>query len=214
MNTKSNTVRILCYGDSNTWGYIPGKGERYDTYTRWTSLLQKALGETFEIVEEGLNARTTILDDPKNEGKNGATYLKPCLQSHYPLDLVILMLGTNDLKERFERTPDQIAQGVDQLLAIIHDSEYNYNHDPKVILLSPPLVDESVEGVQEKYLGAEAKSKQLGNLYKEVAAKYKAEFIDIAQYVKPSKVDGCHLDPEAHQKVAEVLLEKIKKIIP
>lgn len=212
MNTNPKAIRILCYGDSNTWGLMPGKDERYDPTVRWTGVLQQSLGEGFEIIEEGLNARTTVIDDPKYAGKNGATYLKPCLQSHSPLDIVILMLGPNDLKDRFARTPEQVAQGIDTLISFIHDPEYNYNNDPKVILLAPTFIDESIGHVQESFKGAEEKSKQLGRLYKKVAEKYKAEFIDIAQYVRPSKIDGCHLDPEAQRKIAEVVTEKIRNL--
>jgi lysophospholipase L1-like esterase len=89
MNVNPKAIRILCYGDSNTWGYIPGSGDRFDPTVRWTGLLQKALGEQFEIIEEGLSSRTTILNDSKRAGKNGAEYLKPCLQTQYPLDIVI-----------------------------------------------------------------------------------------------------------------------------
>lgn len=212
MNTNPKAIRILCYGDSNTWGLIPGKDKRYDSTIRWTGVLQQALGDGFEIIEEGLNSRTTVIDDPKYEGKNGATYLKPCLQSHYPLDIVILMLGPNDLKDRFARTPEQVAEGIDTLISIIHNSEYNYNKDPKVILLAPTFIDESIGDIQDSFAGAGGKSKQLGSLYKNVAEKYKGEFIDIANYVSPSKIDGCHLDPEAHKKIAELLTEKIKKM--
>jgi lysophospholipase L1-like esterase len=210
MNINKNAKRILCYGDSNTWGYIPGSGERFSSDMRWTGLLQKALGNNYEIIEEGLNARTTILDDPKYEGKNGKKYLKPCLQTHYPLDLVILMLGTNDLKERFNRTPKQIAKGIETLISIISDPDSNYNHRPKIILMSPPIVNESVNGVNENFLGAEKKSKYLGTLYKNVAEKNKTEFIDLKKFVSPSKTDGCHLKPEAHQKIADLIFEKIK----
>jgi lysophospholipase L1-like esterase len=93
MNINPKAIRIVCYGDSNTWGYIPGSGERYDPTIRWTGRLQQALGDGFEIIEEGLNSGTTIIDDPNYESKNGAAYLKSCLQSHYSLDIVILMLG-------------------------------------------------------------------------------------------------------------------------
>lgn len=212
MNINRRAVRVLCFGDSNTWGYIPGTGVRFPTDIRWTGLLQKALGNGYEIIEEGLNARTTTIDDQKHEGKNGATYLRPCLETHYPVDIVILLLGTNDLKERFNKTPQQIAEGIEKLLAIISDSDTNYDHEPKVILMSPPIVDESVDGVQEKYLGAEEKSKQLGALYKAIAEKHQHTFIDLSQIVQPSKKDGYHLDPESHAKVAHLLIEKIKNI--
>ena len=211
MNINKNAKRILCYGDSNTWGYIPGNGdERFSPDIRWTGLLQKELGNDYEIIEEGLNARTTLLDDPMYEGKNGINYLRPCLQTHYPLDLVILMLGTNDLKERFDRTPKQIAEGIEALIYVISDPDSNYNYQPKIILMSPPIVNESVNGVTENFLGAEEKSKYLGILYKNIADKHKTKFIDLKKFVSPSKTDGCHLEPEAHQKIADLIFEKIK----
>jgi lysophospholipase L1-like esterase len=92
---------ILCYGDSNTWGYIPGTGERYASHVRWPGVLQNALGNGYVIIEEGLCGRTTVWDDPIEEYRSGKEYLIPCLKSHAPLDLVVLMLGSNDLKMRF-----------------------------------------------------------------------------------------------------------------
>lgn len=212
MNTNPNAKRILCYGDSNTWGHIPGNGERYPSNKRWTGLLQLQLGDGFEIIEEGLGGRTTNIDDPTAEGKNGALYLKSCLRSHYPIDLVILMLGTNDLKKRYDRTAFTIAEGIDELLSIIESSDYNYEKKPQIILMSPPLVDESVEGVQEKYFDAEEKSKHLGEEYKKVAEKHGLEFINLSEFIKSSKIDGYHLEAIAHQKLADILTERIKKI--
>jgi lysophospholipase L1-like esterase len=212
MNTKINAIKILCYGDSNTWGQDPTeKGKRHPITVRWTGLLQDMLGDNYWIIEEGLSGRTTILDGDPREGKNGKTYLKPCLETHNPIDIVILMLGTNDLKEIFNQSPQDIANNVEILVEMIQKFGWDRNkQSPKLVLLSPPIVDESVPGVQEKYRGAEAKSKQLRNFYKKVAAKHKAEFIDIAQYVKSSNADGYHLDPESHKKIAQVLLDEIK----
>ncbi|PIX76714.1 MAG: arylesterase, partial [bacterium (Candidatus Ratteibacteria) CG_4_10_14_3_um_filter_41_18] len=97
----------LCYGDSNTWGYIPATAKRYAVGCRWPGVLQKLLGDSWEVIEEGVNSRTTVFDDPKHIGKNGKTYLVPCLETHNPIDIVILYLGTNDLKERFNRSVEQ-----------------------------------------------------------------------------------------------------------
>lgn len=105
MNTNVNAKRVLCFGDSNTWGYIPASGKRHPVGIRWTTLLQEKLGSDFEVIEEGLNSRTTDMNDPKHVGKNGLAYLRPCLETHDPIDLIILMLGTNDMKERFNREP-------------------------------------------------------------------------------------------------------------
>jgi len=93
VNINPNATRVLCYGDSNTWGYMPAKATRYRLNQRWTGILQKSLRVKFEVIEEGLNSRTTDIDDPKRTGKNGSNYLVPCLGSHFPLDVVVLMLG-------------------------------------------------------------------------------------------------------------------------
>ncbi len=213
MNTNRNPIRILCYGDSNTWGYIPATAKRHPVGARWTSLVQEKLGNKYEIIEEGLNSRTTILDDPKHVGKNGKTYLTPCLQSHDPIDLVVLMLGTNDMKERFNRSPEQIVGGVEELINDIDEIEYDEGKAPKILLMSPPLIDESVEGVAEKYLGAEAKSKQLGKLYENLAKKYSLAFIDLAEQVSPSKKDGYHLDEQSHKIVSELVARTILEVM-
>src|SRR6266581_6911945 len=109
MNANPQAKRILCYGDSNVWGQIPSTFERYDSNIRWTGLLQQLLEYDYELIEEGLGGRTTIFDDANKESCNGKKYLLPCLQSHNPLDIIILLLGTNDLKEKFNQTPEQVA---------------------------------------------------------------------------------------------------------
>lgn len=106
------TIRILCYGDSNTWGYISGSNhERYGNKERWTKILAESLGNDFEIIEEGLNSRTLTSNDTRlgKEGKNGYEYLIPCLDTHDPIDLVILMLGTNELKATYNKTAKEIG---------------------------------------------------------------------------------------------------------
>jgi len=216
MNTNKNAKRILCFGDSNTWGVIPASRRRYDTETRWTGLLQKKLGTEYEIIEEGLNSRTTVIDDPKRPGKckNGKTYLTPCLHTHDPIDLVILFLGTNDLKEYFERSAEQIARGVEELIHIIQNTKFRYVvQPPKILLICPTIVDESVDKTKEKYFGAEKKSRQLGKLYQEIANKYKIPYIDLSKEVQPSKKDGYHFEPETHKKVADLIAEAIKNIL-
>ena len=213
MNINPTSKRILCFGDSNTWGYVPATGKRYPVGVRWTSLLQEKLGDGYEIIEEGLNSRTTDIDDPKHKGKNGLTYLRPCLETHDPIDLIILMLGTNDMKERFNREPSRIVEGIENLIDEI--KKYALEEEtiePQVIIVSPPLVDETVEGVKEKYLGAGGKSTKLGELYEKVAKKFNYKFIDISKVVSPSKKDGYHLEPESHQVIADLFFNEIKTI--
>ena len=108
---------ILCYGASNTWGYKPDPSAvlpiRYSYKQRWTGILQSKLGDEFLVIEEGLNSRTTVIDDPLNDDRNGKAYLKPCLESHAPLDFVALMLGTNDLKVRFGLSASEIVYAIE-----------------------------------------------------------------------------------------------------
>lgn len=132
---------ILCYGDSNTWGWNPDTGLRYPRDIRWPGRLQIELGPTYYVIEEGLNGRTTVWDDPIEEHKNGKTYLYPCLESHKPLDLVVLMLGTNDLKTRFWLSTLDIVSGIARLVEIIQSSRSGVQEtSPKILLLAPPLV--------------------------------------------------------------------------
>jgi lysophospholipase L1-like esterase len=210
MNTNPNAKVILCYGDSNTRGNTP-QGDRYPVDVRWTGLLQSQLGQDFYIIEEGLGGRTTALEDlTERPGKNGKTYLLPCLNSHNPIDIVILMLGTNDLKERFSQSPKDIVRNVEDLVTMIQEIGMDKNNKaPKIILLSPPLVDESVPSSQKNYHGAAERSKLLAPLYQEIAQKYDCEFIDIAQIAQPSNVDGLHLEQEAHRAIANILFANI-----
>jgi lysophospholipase L1-like esterase len=212
MNIKPHSIKILCYGDSNTWGDPPdSRFNRYPSDIRWTGLLQKELGEDIEVIEEGLCGRTTVLDDPKEEGRNGKTYLTPCLLSHNPIDIVLLMLGTNDLKDRFNFSAKQIAENTEELVEIIIEkSVTKSNMQPKIYLISPIHVNEHAQTPVVGAIGAEEKSKQFANYYKEVAARQGCEFIDMAQYAKPSNIDGCHLEPEGHAAIARALIDRIK----
>lgn len=213
MNINPNAKRILCYGDSNTWGDPPDSDVRYPINIRWTGILQKRLGNEFEIIEEGLCGRTTVIDDPKEEGRNGKTYLKPCLETQKPLDLIILMLGTNDLKERFNFTVEEIAKNIEQLVIIIKEiGKTNDKKAPKILLISPAWVNQHADNPVENMKGVEKKSKQFAKYFREIAERQNCNFLDVAQYIQPSKKDGCHLDSESHAKIAEVLEEKIKTI--
>ncbi len=210
MNTQLNATKILCYGDSNTWGYVPKSKSRYPVHTRWTGQLQVRLGPDYWVIEEGLNSRTTDLEDPTKSGRNGLTFLRPCLESHNPIDIVVMMLGTNDMKERFHREPADIAKAIERLINEIKATALNQNSEtPQILLVSPPFVDGSVEGVNEKYRGADEKSHQLAPLYEQIARKHSLEFLDIALYVQPSKKDGYHFEPDGHSTMAQVVFEKI-----
>lgn len=209
--------RILCYGDSNTWGYISGSDhQRYENEERWTKLLAKLLGNQFEVIEEGLNSRTLISNDPRpgKEGKNGAEYLIPCLDTHDPIDLVILMLGTNELKNAYQKSAEEIGNLLEEYFVKVILGRKSQLADtyPKLLIVTPPVVREDTEycKTKDKYLGAMQKSKKLNEIYQAIATKYSCYFIS-NDYLTTGP-DGVHLTKESHQKLAEMLGDKILEI--
>lgn len=212
------TIRILCYGDSNTWGYISGSNhERYGNKERWTKILAESLGNDFEVIEEGLNSRTLTSNDIRvgKEGKNGYEYLIPCLDTHDPIDLVILMLGTNELKATYNKTAKEIGNILEEyfIKTILNRKSQFKNSYPKLLLVTPPLVDEELNYKQRGtniYLGATQKSKDLNDIYKNIAEKYNCYFLSNAGLV--TGIDGVHLTKESHKKLADLLELKIKEI--
>lgn len=210
-------IRILCYGDSNTWGYISGSDhQRYGNDERWTRILAKLLGEDFEIIEEGLNSRTLISNDkrPCKEGKNGYEYLIPCLDTHDPIDLVILMLGTNELKTAYNKTANDVGDLLEQYFVktILNRKSQLKDSYPKLLIVTPPIVDEEKEYGRKdsKYIGAGKKSMELNGIYKEIADKYNCYFL--SNDGMETGTDGVHLTKESHIKLAEKLKEEINKI--
>lgn len=209
---------VLCYGDSNTYGYDPSNGLRYPKTVRWTGRLQQLLGEEYSVIEEGCNGRTTVFEDPVEGWKRGIDYLRPCLNTHKPVDIVILMLGTNDLKELFKATAGDVAQGVETLVDVIQSfTQEKQGYASKVILVSPPNIEAGVCGSAFSGsfgLRAVEESKRLAGYYKEVADKKGCMFLNASKHIRPSKEDFVHLSPEGHAVLAEMLgtlvLEKMK----
>lgn len=205
--------RILCFGDSNTWGYDPATAERFDEQTRWTGVLQAALGNEYTVIEEGLNGRTTVWNDPIEGYKNGHDYLVPCLETHRPLDLVVLMLGTNDLKRRFSLSAYDIAQGIAVLLrAISYSGAGRDGPPPRVLLMSPPPVAK-LSNFAEMFEGSETKSLLLGQHYRAVATEYHAAFLDTADIIRSSDIDGIHLEPSEHTKLGRAVAHEVLSLI-
>lgn len=205
--------RILCFGDSNTWGYDPATEDRFDDQTRWTGVLGAALGGDFTVIEEGLNGRTTVWNDPIEGYKNGHDYLVPCLETHRPLDLVVLMLGTNDLKRRFSLSAYDIAQGVAVLLrAISYSKAGRDGHAPRVLLLAPPPVAR-LTGFAEMFEGSEAKSLLLGQHYRAVAVEYNVAFLDTSTVIRSSDLDGIHFEAEEHTKLGRAVAHEVLALV-
>ncbi len=202
---------ILCYGDSNTWGFDPLTQNRLAQ--RWTRVLGQALGTEYEIVEEGLCGRTTIFEDGLDTGKNGRTYLTPCLESHRPLDLVIMMLGTNDLKAKFKLTAEAIAQGAGELVRMVQTSWVSPNwKGPAVLLLAPPKTTRLTEYAAE-FEGAEQVSEKFGECFGRVAEALTCPYLDTSTLVVSSLADGIHLEAGEHRKLGLALATQVKELI-
>ncbi|MCB0213933.1 MAG: SGNH/GDSL hydrolase family protein [Anaerolineae bacterium] len=204
---------ILCYGDSNTWGYDPATQSRFDRHTRWSGVMRDVLGDDYWVIEEGLNGRTTVWDDPIEGYKNGHAYLIPCLETHKPIDLVIIMLGTNDLKVRFFLPPGDVAKGAGVLVNTVQKSDTGPNEQaPPVLLLAPPVVVKLTE-FEEMFEGAEAKSEKFGQYYGQIAQEYGCYFFDTAQVIQSSPLDGIHFEATEHRKLGEAVAAKVKEIV-
>jgi lysophospholipase L1-like esterase len=203
---------ILCYGDSNTWGFVPGSGERYPSQVRWPGVLQSSLGDGFRVIEEGLNGRTTVWEDAILPGRNGAQYLAPCLESHRPLDLVILALGTNDLKKRFSASAEDIARGVGILIGIVARSAAGLNgRAPAVLVLAPPPLGR-LSNYAETFDGADGKPARITAFLKQITADARGEFLDVGEYAAVSDIDGVHFDAEGHARLARAVADRIRQM--
>jgi len=209
--------RILCYGDSLTWGYKPGTDhERIIFEKRWTGILQKLLGGDYQIIEEGLNGRTLDSEDkrPGKEGRNGAETLQITLDTHKPIDILILMLGTNELKDLFNRNMEDISYILEEkFIKIIKTGGFGREGKiPSILLISPPNIDISKEPALERYSQVGNKIVHMRDIYHRVAKKNQCAFLDSSAIVSPGK-DGIHIDEYNHKKLGEEIFNKLKLFI-
>lgn len=207
MNTNPNAKVILCFGDSNTWGNIPRTDQRYPADIRWPGVLQNLLGDNFEVVEEGLCGRTFVAEHVGKPWKTGITHLKAILNSHEPLHEIIVMLGTNDVKDRYKLSAFDIAQHLQQTIDLVHTEA----KDTRIIVICPPAIVVPYDGVLEDKIkrGVEI-FKELPALFKEVARVNNCLYIDAGDYISLENSDGFHLDQEAHAKLGERIAQLIK----
>ncbi|MBQ9333845.1 MAG: SGNH/GDSL hydrolase family protein [Lachnospiraceae bacterium] len=204
---------VLCYGDSNTYGYIPETGMRYPRNIRYPGVLQELLGSEYAVIEEGCNGRTTIYGDSNEEWKTGLDYLKPCLNSHKPIDVVVMMLGSNDLKTFFDLTAEKIAYGAGVLVDVIQSfMPEKQGYVPKILLISPPEIGPDIKSspfygeFDERSI---EESKRFPELFRALAEEKGCLFLNAAEYISPSTFDSLHLTPESHR----ILAEKVAKVI-
>ena len=211
-------INILCYGDSNTWGYDAKTRNRFPENIRWPGVLRKLMGQEFHVIEEGLCGRTTVWDDPIEGHKNGSKYLIPCLESHSPLDVVIIMLGTNDLKKRFSLSSFDIAAGAGELVRITMNCVGRAQEKPpKVLLVSPVHIGETINNSELNemfgYEDSKQKSMKLAHYFKMIAKQYNCEFLDAAEIVVPTPLDAVHIDENEHLKLGAAIAQKVTYLL-
>lgn len=204
---------ILCFGDSNTWGYNPENRERFGPETRWPGVLQAELGSGYAIIEEGLNARTTVFADPVEGARidrNGKNHLGVLLESHRPIDLVIVMLGLNDLKCRLAVSAYDIAQGAGELVQIAQCSRSGpQNRAPDVLLIAPAPV-KTLSALAELFAGAIEKSRQFGQHYARISQQLGCHFINGAEIAEYDPSDGIHFGAAGHTALGRYLANWVR----
>jgi lysophospholipase L1-like esterase len=200
---------ILCFGDSNTWGHNPEDMTRLPYWGRWPTVLQKRLGAEHLVIPEGLNGRTTVFDDPLAPHRSGIAFLPMVLESHAPLDLVLIMLGTNDVKRYFGVSAEQSALGLRLLVMTVLGSEAGPDgRAPQLLVVAPVPLSSFDEQMLPHFAPEEEaieKSRALAPAYRRVAEELGVLFFDAGSMVSSAGVDGVHLDEEGHRRLGEGL---------
>jgi lysophospholipase L1-like esterase len=210
----TTTKHVLCYGDSVSWGIVPGTRQRHPYEKRWTGMLQGLLGPGVRVVEECLNGRTTAWDDPFRPQRNGRDLLLPILHSHAPIDLVILFLGTNDLQSVYGVGAYESSLGAGALVDIVQGCRAEpMEVPPQVLLVAPPRIVCPCGAMEEKFRGAAEKSAQFSRCYRRVADERGCFFLDAAELIAPSAVDGVHLDESQHRQFGAGIHRPVLEIL-
>lgn len=212
--------RVLIFGDSNVWGYIPGSGERFPENVRWTGIVSQLLADGFVVAEDGINGRTTIFDDPHFECRNGKKSLGYTLAAQAPLDLVVLSLGTNDLK-----FVDALAscKGMEELVRLLENAEScfslpggsrNFPDGLKLLIISPIHLYPQIHDLRpdSSLRNGYEESLKYAECYERLAKEHAAWFLDAAEFAQPSAVDCVHMDEAAHLSLGQAVAEKIMEI--
>lgn len=214
MNTNPKAKRILVYGDSYTYGKVPG-GNRYDSGTRFTGVLQKELGNDYEVIEEGLRGRVISGEHPFFPHRDGLAQFDAIIGSHLPLDLVCLFLGTNDTNSGSTKTVNEIVSGYDKYQSKLKEwCIFLGCPVPKILLIIPPIIDEaeSYKAFKDIFKGSQPRLIELPG---EITSYAKQNLLDYynASEIKVSKIDGIHLDVSANQQLGKGLANKIRTIL-
>ena len=212
-DASHDRISVLCYGDSNTYGYDPYTGGRYPYEKRWTTLLGELLGERYEVIPEGLNGRTTAYDRPGAAWKNGMSSFTACLGTHKPVDFVIIMLGTNDCNAELGLSAEEIAYGMETLVKTVgQEAPALQGYVPEIIVTAPAAIQGDIEQspfADKLTSGSVQTSVALGPLYREIAEMYGVKFADATDGIEVSP-DCEHLTEEGHRQIARLFYDVIR----
>ncbi|MCM1507690.1 MAG: SGNH/GDSL hydrolase family protein [Ruminococcus flavefaciens] len=202
---------ILCFGDSNTYGLIPNTNRRYPFEIRWTGILAQKLGfQDYHIIEEGLCGRTTMFDDPLRDGRCGVKILPTILETHSPLDLTIIMLGTNDCKKIYGATAEIIAKGAERLINQVR----SIAKGNEILLVSPIHLGNNIKDFDAEFSDISVGvSKNIADTYRKVSEIEKVHFLAASEFAEPSIDDEEHLNENGHRLLAEAVIKKVLEIL-
>ncbi len=210
--------QLLVYGDSLTWGIIPLTRRRLPFEERWPGVLEMGLnadGRSVRVVEDCLNGRRTVWEDPYKPGRNGLDGLAQRVECHSPLALVILLLGTNDFQSMHPYNAWHAAQGIAALVAAIRQAPIEPGMPvPDVLVVAPPPLGEPRGPIAPKFAGAATKCAGLAEAYREVAGALGCPFFDAGTVTSASRVDGVHLDADQHLALGAALVEVVRPLLP
>ena len=195
--------KILCFGDSNTFGYNPNNGSRYNENSRWTGILKNLCKNNYEIIEAGCNNRTAFSNNPDGIQFTGYKVLPEYLKEIY--DTIIFAIGINDLQKFYNPTLEEFETGIENIIKKIRENNPNYD----IIILSPSHITENILNSNFRFMFNQTsieKSKQITSIYKKIANKYNCKFLDLNKIVTTSKIDGLHYDIEEHKKIAQSII--------
>ena len=209
--------QILVYSDSLTWGIIPNTRNRLPFEKRWPGVFEHCLnasGGNVRVIENCLNGRRTVWDDPFKHGRNGSHGLAQVIEMYSPLKLVVLMLGTNDFQCTHDNNAWLSAQGTAQLIQIIRQAPIEPGMpEPEIMIIAPPKIVAPKGSIASKFNGAEKRCVGLSDELAKIADEYGAHYFDTASVTEASIVDGIHLDEDQHKVLGEALARAVSAII-
>lgn len=214
MITNPKAKVIVCYGDSNTWGDVPNEERRYAPNTRWPGVLQNILGDGYEVVNEGLCGRTFKVIEAGKEHRSGISHLRSILQTNAPTDIVTIMLGTNDLKNTFRLTAEEITDHLRQTVEFIQNESTGPNESiPKILIICPAPVATPISGdLDERMIEAPETSLLLHQLYEKVAKKLGCLYLNAGDFISLENTDGYHLAEKDHKALGGKVAEIVKQM--